>query len=38
MNDMNPRKSWEQAIDDISNEMLRKQIEYGFTTEEEAYE
>ena len=36
MNDMNPRKSWEKAIDDISNEMLRKRIEYGFTTEEEA--
>ena len=36
MNDMNARKSWEKAIDDISNEMLRKRIEYGFITEEEA--
>ena len=36
MNDWNARKSWEKAIDDISNEMLRKRIEYSFTTEEEA--
>ena len=36
MNDWNTRKSWEKAIDDISNEMLRKRIEYGFITEEEA--
>lgn len=30
MNDVNPRTSWEKAVDDIKSEMERKQIEYGF--------
>ena len=34
LNDMNPRKSFEQAIDDIENEMLRKQREYGLVPKE----
>lgn len=34
LNDMNPRKSWEKAIDDIESEMLRKQKEYGLVPEE----
>lgn len=33
MNNENARTSWEKAIDDISDEMLRKQIEYGFAEE-----
>lgn len=34
MNDVNARTSWEKAVDDIENEMLRKRIEYGFETED----
>lgn len=34
MNDMNPRKSFEQAIDDIESELLRKQKEYGLVPKE----
>ena len=33
MNDQTPRTSWEKAVDDITNEMLRKQIEYGIAEE-----
>ncbi len=33
-NDVNTRASWEQAVEDIENEMERKQIEYGLIEEE----
>lgn len=36
MNDVNARTSWEKAIDDISNEILRKRIEYGYISADEA--
>lgn len=36
MNDVNTRTSWEKCIDEIENEMKRKQLEYGLITEDEA--
>lgn len=35
MNNENARTSWEKAIDDISDEIIRKRIEYGYEEIEE---